>query len=205
MTITKIDFKKELKELYKPSAKNIAIVEVPEMNFLMIDGIGDPGTSKRFAQAMEALYPLAYTLKFMAKLGPLESDYVVMPLEGLWHADDLSAFKEDRKDEWKWTLMIMQPDFVTREMFDEAVEKVRQKKNPALLDDVRFEPYAEGESVQIIHVGPYNEVGPTVEKLHAFIDQQGKQPALRYHEIYLSDPRRTAPEKLKTVVRQPMR
>ena len=202
---TKIDFKKELKELYKPSSKEVSVVEVPEMNFLMIDGSGDPSKTPDFETAIEALYPLAFNLKFMSKLGDVALDYVVMPLEGLWWADDMSAFTEGRRDEWKWTLMIMQPEFVTKAMFDEAVEKVRKKNAPAKLDAVRFERYEEGSAVQILHIGPFDEEGPNVMRLHAKIDELEKAPALKHHEIYLSDPRRTAPEKLKTVLRQAMR
>ncbi|EDY81956.1 hypothetical protein VDG1235_1576 [Verrucomicrobiia bacterium DG1235] len=205
MKLTKVDLKKDLKELYRPSSKEVSVVEVLSMNFLMIDGIGDPNTSKDFERAMETLYPLAYGLKFMSKLGEVAKDFVVMPLEGLWWADDMSAFAEKRRDEWKWTLMIMQPDFITREMFDEAVETVRKKKSPALLDLARFESFDEGAAAQIMHIGPFDEEGPSVERIHAKIEELGKKRALKHHEIYLSDPRRTAPEKLKTVLRQAMR
>lgn len=203
--MSKIDFKKERKDLYRPSAKVVSVVDVPAMNYLMIDGCGDPGTSKEFEAAMESLYPLAYTLKFMSKLGPTAQDYVVPPLEGLWWADDMSAFVEQRRDEWKWTLMIMQPEFISKEMFKQAVETVREKKKPAMLDSVRFERFDEGESVQILHVGPYQDEGPNVIRLHEKIEELGKKHAHKHHEIYLSDPRRSAPEKLKTVLRQAMR
>ncbi|MDQ8183289.1 GyrI-like domain-containing protein [Pelagicoccus sp. SDUM812005] len=201
----KIDFKKERKDLYAPSAKEVSVVDVPAMNFLMIDGAGDPGTSKAFMESIEALYPLAYTLKFMAKLGPVGQDYVVPPLEGLWWADDMGAFVEGRRDEWKWTLMIMQPEFVSQAMFEEAVVTVRKKKNPPLLESVRWERFEEGESAQILHVGPFDEEGPKIARVHERIEQLGKRLALKHHEIYLSDPRRTAPEKLRTVLRQAMR
>lgn len=203
--MSKIDFKKDLKALYRPSAKDVSVVEVPAMNFLMIDGMGDPGTSKEFEAAMEALYPMAYTLKFMAKLGPAAQDYVVPPLEGLWWADDMNAFVEKRRDEWKWTLMVMQPEFVTQAMYQEATETVRKKKDPKLLDRVRFERFDEGESVQILHIGPFEEEGPSVIRLHDKIEELGRKRFHKHHEIYLSDPRRTAPEKLKTVLRQAMR
>ncbi|MDQ8187177.1 GyrI-like domain-containing protein [Pelagicoccus sp. SDUM812002] len=203
--MSKIDFKKDRKALYQPSAKAVSVVNVPAMNFLMIDGVGDPGRSKEFGESMESLYPLAYTLKFMSKLGPTAQDYVVPPLEGLWWADDMNAFIERRRDEWRWTLMIMQPDFVSEEMFAEAVDAVRKKKNPALLESVRFECFEEGESAQILHVGPFEEEGPNVTRVHEKIEELGKQRFNKHHEIYLSDPRRTAPEKLKTVLRQAMR
>ncbi|MDQ8199364.1 GyrI-like domain-containing protein [Pelagicoccus enzymogenes] len=203
--MSKIDFKKEYKDLYRPSAREVSVVVVPAMNFLMIDGVGDPGSSKEFEAAMEALYPMAYSLKFMSKLGPTAQDYVVPPLEGLWWADDMNAFAEGRRDEWKWTLMIMQPGFVSKAMYEEALVSVRKKKDPALLDRVRFEPYEEGESVQLLHIGPFEEEGPSVARLHDKIDELGKKRFHKHHEIYLSDPRRAAPEKLKTVLRQAMR
>ena len=129
----KIDYKKELKHLYKPSAKKVEVVDVPKMNFLMIDGEGDPNKSQSFQDAIDVLYPLSYALKFMIKRGEIAVDYGVLPLEGLWWADDMSTFSVENKDGWKWTLMIMQPDFVTNEMVQEAIEQIRAKKDPASL------------------------------------------------------------------------
>ena len=200
----KIDFKKELKHLYKPSAKKVDIVEVPQFNYLMIDGEGDPNTSQSFQDAIEVLYPLSYTLKFMIKRGEIGIDYGVLPLEGLWWADDMSSFSVENKDGWKWTLMIMQPELVTNEMVQEAIEQVRVKKNPVSLPLVRFESFEEGKAAQIMHVGPFSEEGPTVEKIHIFIEKSGSQRTGKHHEIYLSDIRRAAPEKWKTIIRQPM-
>ncbi|MBK1877342.1 GyrI-like domain-containing protein [Pelagicoccus mobilis] len=200
--MTKVDFKRERKELYRPSTKEVSLVEVPAMNFLMIDGEGDPGKGGEFELAIEALYPLAYSLKFMSKQSESGQDYVVPPMEGLWWADDMSAFLEQRRDEWKWTLMIMQPDFIRDEMVESAFETVRKKKRPEFLDRVRFESFDEGTSVQIMHIGPYSEEGPNIQRLHAKIDELGKTHNHKHHEIYLSDPRRAAPEKLKTVLRQ---
>ena len=200
----KIDFKKRLKHLYGPSAKKVAVVDLPEMNFLMVDGAGDPNTAPAFAQAIEALYPVAYTLKFMVKKGPAAVDYGVMPLEALWWADDLSAFTTGKKDDWQWTLMIMQPEFVEAEMVDEAIQTVTRKKDPIALPRVRFEPFREGEAAQILHVGPFDEEGPTIEKVHAFIEASGRRRVGKHHEIYLSDLRRAAPQKWRTIVRQPM-
>ncbi len=200
----KIDFKKELKHLYRASLKQVEFVDVPKMSFLMIDGQGDPNTSKAFEEAINALYPLAYTLKFMSKNGASGIDYGVMPLEGLWWADDSSAFIEKRKDEWKWTLMIMQPEFITGEMVNEAIEKVSIKKNPRALSQVRFEAFEEAQAVQIMHRGPFEEEGPTIDKLHTFIEKCGKHKRGSHHEIYLSDFRRAAPENLKTILRQPV-
>ncbi len=200
----KNDYKKELKHLYKPSPKKVEIVEVPQMNFLMIDGQGDPNTSQEFQDAVETLYSLSYTLKFMIKKGASEVDYGVLPLEGLWWADDMSQFSTGNKETWKWTLMIMQPEFVTTPLFKEAVAQVKQKKNPAALAKVRFESYLEGKAAQIMHIGPFSEEGPTIEMVHRFIEEKGCKRTGKHHEIYLSDIRKAAPEKWKTVVRQPM-
>ena len=200
----KIDFKKKLKHLYKPSAKKVETVAVPTMNYFMIDGEGDPNTSQAFHDAIDVLYTLSYTLKFMIKKGDIGIDYGVLPLEGLWWADDMSSFNVANKDGWKWTLMIMQPELVTKEMVQEAVEQVKTKKNPASLHLVRFESYEEGEVAQIMHIGPFSEEGPTVEKVHSFIDENERQRRGKHHEIYLSDIRRAAQEKWKTIIRQPM-
>lgn len=200
----KVDFKKELKHLYKPSAKKVEIVEVPKLNYLMIDGEGDPNTSQSFQDAIDVLYPLSYTLKFKIKRGETGIDYGVLPLEGLWWADDMSSFSLENKDGWKWTLMIMQPDLVTKEMVKEAIEQVRVKKNPVSLPLVRFESFKEGKVAQIMHIGPFSEEGPTVGKVHSFIDESGNQRKGKHHEIYLSDIRRAASEKWKTIIRQPM-
>lgn len=201
----KVDFKKEFRHLYGPSPKAPVIVDVPAMNFLMVDGRGNPNSSREYREAIEALYPMSYTLKFTAKQGELRRDYTVMPLEGLWWAEDMDAFTEDRKDEWLWTAMIMQPEFISAAMVEEAREVVRSKKNPAALDKIRFETFHEGPSGQVMHIGPYSDEGPTIQALHEFIDRQDYELAGKHHEIYLSDPRRAAPERLKTIIRQPCR
>ncbi|MHA2247408.1 MAG: GyrI-like domain-containing protein [Candidatus Hodarchaeales archaeon] len=202
----KLDFKKELKDFYSGvSAKEFSIVDVPPLQFLMIDGQGYPGTSQEYQDAMQALYPLSYTLKFMGK--EKGKDYVVMPLEGLWWANDMDVFTEafmERKDEWLWTSMIMQPDIITQEMVEKSIEEVKRKKNPTAISKVRFETYSEGLSAQIMYFGPYSEEGPTIERLHNFIKDQGYELRGKHHEIYFSDPRRTKPERLKTIIRQPM-
>lgn len=203
--MAKIDYKKELKHLYHSSAQAVAVVDVPPMNFLMIDGAGDPNTSQEFKDAVEALYTLSYTLKFMIKKGDVGIDYGVMPLEGLWWADDMSRFSTEHKDDWKWTVMIMQPEYVTRELCGAAVEQVRKKKDPKALSRVRFETFSEGRAAQIMHRGPFSEEGPTIEKLHTFIKEKGYRLSGKHHEIYVSDMRKTAPEKLKTIIRQPMK
>lgn len=200
----KIDFKKKLKHLYQPSAKEVARVEVPAMNYLMIDGEGDPNTSQAFKNAVEALYSLSFTLKFMVKKGASSMDYGVMPLEGLWWVDDMSAFTVAEKARWKWTAMIMQPDVITKELVSVAIAEVRKKKNLAALPHVRFERWPEGVCAQIMHIGPFTEEGPTVGKLHQFIDACGCKRIGKHHEIYLSDIRKADPKTWKTVIRQPM-
>jgi len=200
----KIDYKKQLKHLYNPSVKRVDIVDVPSMNYLMVDGHGDPNTSQSFAEAIEALYPLSYTLKFMVKKGNLGIDYGVLPLEGLWWADDMAAFSTGNKECWQWTLMLMQPEFITEEMVVDATQAVAKKKNPAALPLLRFESFEEGKAAQALHIGPFSEEGPTIEKVHSFIKETGSQRIGKHHEIYLSDMRRTAPERWKTIVRQPM-
>ncbi len=201
----KLDLKKTFKSLYHSPEKEIAVVDVPAMKFVMIDGSGDPNTSPEFQAAVEALYGVSYTLKFMLKKREGASDYTVMPLEGLWRADDMSRFALDAKEFWKWTLMILQPDFITEDDFKTARQALSRKKNPAALPKVRFERFHEGLCAQILHVGPFSEEGPTVARLHAFIEESGRRLAGDHHEIYMSDFRKTAPEKLKTVIRQPMR
>lgn len=200
----KIDLKKELKHLYKPSSKKVEIVEVPEMNFLMVDGEGDPNTSQSFSNAIETLFPIAYTLKFMVKKGDIGIDYGVLPLETLWWADDMSAFTTGKKDDWKWTVMIMQPEFITLEMVEKALGEIERKKNPVALSLVRFEPFKEGKSAQTLHIGPFSEEGSTIERVHLHIEENGSERIGKHHEIYLSDIRRAAPENWKTIVRQPM-
>lgn len=202
--MTKVDFKKELRQLYKPSPKEVVVVDVPEMNFLMIDGVGDPNTAQEYKDAIEALYSVSYALKFMVKKGESAIDYAVMPLEGLWWVDDMTQFSMENKDAWKWTAMIMQPEYVTEGVVNEALRQVEKKKNPSALSKIRFESFHEGLSAQIMHIGPYSAEGPTIERLHNFIKENGYELRGKHHEIYLSDPRRSAPEKMRTVIRQPM-
>ncbi len=198
-----VDLKKELKPLYQPSAKEVVVVDVPAMNFLMVDGQGDPNASQPFSDAIEALFSVAYTVKFMIKKGALAIDYGVMPLEGLWWADDMTKFSQEDKSNWKWTVMIMQPSFVTREIIEDAIVEVKKKKNPSSLSSVRFETFSEGRSAQIMHIGPFSEEGPTILKVHQFIDTVSHRRG-KHHEIYMSDIRRAHPSKWKTIVRQPM-
>jgi len=200
----KLDLKKELKRLYSPSPKEPVLVDVPDMNFLMVDGAGDPNTAQEYKDSIEVLYAMSYTLKFMVKKEDPEHDYTVMPLEGLWWGDDPNFLLVGEKDTWNWTSMIMQPEFVTEKHVAGAVEQVKKKKDPVALLKCRCESFHEGLSAQIMHIGPYAEEEPTIKRLHAFIEEQGHRPRGKHHEIYLSDPRRAAPEKLKTVVRQPV-
>jgi hypothetical protein len=199
----KIDLKKELKNLYNPSAKEVTVVEVPAMNFLLINGEGAP-TSPQYSEAIESLFNVAYTLKFMVKKSK-GIDYVVMPLEGLWWVEDMTKFSADRKDDWKWTAMIMQPQYVTEEVVNLAVEQVKKKKNPVALSKVRFESFKEGSAAQIMYVGPFSAEGPTIAKIHSYIQNSGHVLSGKHHEIYLNNPAKTAPEKLKTVLRQPLK
>ena len=202
--MSKIDFKKELKHLYQPSAKKFEVVDVPPMNFLMIDGHGDPNTAQEYQDAVEALYAVAYALKFISKKEK-GMDYVVPPLEGLWWVENMEEFSTEDKSAWNWTMMIMQPQSVTQEMFEAAIGQVEKKKNLPALSKLRLEAYHEGLAVQLMHIGPYSAEAPTIARMHAFIDENGYELAGKHHEIYLSDPRKISPEKLKTVLRQPAR
>jgi hypothetical protein len=198
----KLDIKKALAPLYQPSAKTVVQVEVPVMKFLMIDGQGDPNTSIAYAQAIEALFSVSYTLKFLVKKGALATDYGVMPLEGLWWANDMSTFTTNDKASWKWTMMIAQPDFVPDEFIQEAIQVARKKAIPSL-DQLRLEEFSEGRCAQTLHIGPFSEEGPTIARVHQFIDERSSRRG-KHHEIYLSDIRRASPDKWRTIIRQPM-
>lgn len=200
--MSKTDYKKELRHLYH-ATKEPVVVDVPPMNFLMIDGSGDPNTTPEYQHAVEALFSVSYAVKFKMKKTQ-GVDYVVMPLEGLWWADDLSAFVKDDRAHWKWTMMIMQPDVVPAEMVEEAVAEVREKKELPALDKLRFERFHEGRAAQVMHIGPFSEEGPTIERLHDFIRERGELTG-KHHEIYLSDVRRANPKNWKTILRQPMK
>ena len=200
----KRDLKLELKHLYRPSAREVAEVEVPPLRFLMIDGQGDPNTSPRYAQAVEALFSVSYKTKFMVKKGEQGIDYAVMPLEGLWWAEDLSAFAGNDRSKWQWTMMIMQPDFVGEAVIREAIAEVKRAKGLPAVDALRLERFAEGRCAQILHVGPFSEEDPTIQRVHDYIEARAAL-AGKHHEIYLSDIRRGDPSRWKTVIRQPMR
>lgn len=201
----KLDLSKEHKELYFPP-KTPVLVEVPLLTFLVIDGHGAP-EGGAFQEALQALYGAAYTLKFSVKGSDPSLDWKVMPLEALWWVEGvehlgLQAVDESRKEDWEWRAMIAQPDYVTAAMLDGAREELaRKKKETARLADVRLERIDEGRCAQVMHVGPYAAERPTIEALHAFIGGQGMRISGHHHEVYLGDPRRTAPEKLRTVIR----
>jgi hypothetical protein len=200
----KVDHKRTL-DCYRARRGELRTVEVPRLQYLMVDGHGDPNTSARFGDAIAALFPLAYALKFASRR-ELGKDYAVMPLEGLWWSDTPDAFTTARdKARWSWTLMVMQPDWITPELFAEAVRKVEARGAPAALADVRLAALEEGLCAQTLHVGPFDAEGPVIEQLHRFIADEGLEPAGTHHEIYFSDLRRTAPEKLRTLLRQPVR
>ncbi len=200
----KIDYKKELKKLYNASKNEVEVIEAPKMNYIMIDGEGNPNETPWFAEAVSALFSTAYTIKFMIKKDA-GIDYSVMPLEGLWWMDDMKEFTVENKHRWKWTLMIMQPEHVTEEIFIKGLEAAKKKKANRAMDSLRFEAYEEGLSAQLLHIGPYTEEEPNIERIHKFIDEKGYQKTGRHHEIYLSDANKTAPEKLKTILRQPIK
>jgi len=203
----KIDLKKEDRQLYSPSSKAFSLVEVPEQQFLVLEGQGDPN-GPAYSQAVEALFAVAYGLKFLSKKEP-GIDYVVMPLEGLWWAENVGAFDPETgdRDQWLWRAMIRQPDHITSEMVTAAINQAISKgKGGERVADLRLESFTEGLSVQVMHVGPFSEEGPTIQRLHEeFIPQNGLVENGVHHEIYLSDMRRTAPEGLKTILRQPVR
>jgi hypothetical protein len=200
---TKLDLKKDLKHLYAPSARDVSAVDVPPISFLMVDGSGNPNTAQSYSDAVSALFSTAYTLKFMLKNRDAALDYAVMPLEGLWWADDMDAFRQGNKDQWLWTMMIAQPEFVTPEDVQAALGETRRKKPLPALDLVRFEAYHEGPSVQILHLGPYADETANIARLHGWIADHGYTFGGKHHEIYLNDASRVVPEKLRTVVRQP--
>lgn len=199
----KVDLKREI-AAYRARAGRFDVVDVPELQYLMVDGHGDPNTSPAFTEATEALYPLAYALKLAGKQAG--RDHVVMPLEGLWWADDMESFTASRdKSRWDWTLMIMVPGWVDRAAFAGAVERVAARRRPRRLDEVRLETLAEGTCVQTLHVGPFDAEADVLARMHReFIPANGLRMVGKHHEIYLGDVRRAAPERLRTILRQPV-
>lgn len=201
----KVDLKKTL-DAYQAQRGRFRVVDVPDQQYLMVDGHGDPNTTPAYAQALAALYPVAYALKFASRRD-LGRDHVVMPLEGLWWADDMETFTTARdKSRWDWTMMIMVPDWVGPEMVDAAVERAGAKDRPVRLADVRFETLSEGLCVQTLHVGSFDDEAPVLARMHEeVVPAHGLRMVGKHHEIYLGDPRRTAPERLRTILRQPVR
>lgn len=198
----KLDFKKQL-NTYSAAFGTLSTVQVPDLNYLMIDGHGDPNTSPVYADALAALFPLAYKVKFLSKAEA--NDYVVMPLEALWWSKDMTSFTSERdKSRWEWTLMNMVPDWITQQHLDAAREAVARKATGTALNQVRLERYREGLSVQTLHIGPYDDEGPVLEAMHAFILAHSLQLTGKHHEIYLSDVRRTPAPRLQTILRQPV-
>jgi hypothetical protein len=198
-----IDLKKKLKPYYTASATKPEIVDVPAMNALMIDGRGDPNSAP-FEEAIGTLYSVAYTLKFSFKKEKA-IDYPVMALEGLWCAEDVSDFLADKRENWQWTVFIVLPDAATKKDVAGAIDAVKKKARFPSSPEVRFEKFAEGKAAQILHIGPYAAERPTIEKLHAFVEERGYALRGKHHEIYLGDPRRSAPEKLRTIIRHPVK
>lgn len=202
--LDKYDIRKAHKPLYTAFTTDFSIVEVPALQYIAVEGHGDPNTSTTYSDAVEALYSVAYALKFDSKKN-LERDFAVGPLEGLWRADDMAAFTSRDKNAWGWTMMISQPDWVTQGMVDAAIEKNAAKRGLPALPLLKLVTLTEGAAVQIMHIGPYDDEGPILDKLHnEYLPAHGLVPTTDHHEIYLSDPRRTAPEKLKTILRQPV-
>ncbi|MFW0793231.1 GyrI-like domain-containing protein [Gordonia sp. CPCC 205515] len=200
----KTDFKKTL-DCYQAKHNQFRIVDVPPLQYLMIDGHGDPNTAAEYASAIAALYPVAYKLKFASKR-ELDQDYVVMPLEALWWADDMASFTSSRdKSQWNWTAMIVAPEWITDDMFSAAVAAVAAKDRPAALDKLRFDTLSEGRCVQTLHIGSYDDETAILEQMHGtFIPDAGLRMTGKHHEIYLSDARRVEPAKLRTILRQPV-
>ncbi|MEV4704390.1 GyrI-like domain-containing protein [Actinoplanes sp. NPDC049316] len=200
----KADFKKEI-GAYRARRGSFTVVDVPDLQYLMIDGHGDPNHGQAFADATEALYPLAYRLKFASKQ-TLGRDYVVMPLEGLWWADDMDSFTAARdKSRWHWTLMIMVPGWIDPAMLATAVDQLASASPPQRLHEVRLQSLSEGRCVQTLHVGPYDDEAEVLDRMHhEFIPGHGLRMTGRHHEIYLSDARRVAPARLRTILRQPV-
>lgn len=199
----KIDFKKTL-DAYRAPRGAFRVVEVPDRRYLAIDGHGDPNTSSEYADALAALYPVAYRLKFASKADG--RDYVVPPLEGLWWADDMRAFTTARdKTRWHWTMMLMIPDWIGTEMVDVTMELVGRSDPPAQLHEIRIETLSEGTSVQTLHIGPFDDEGAVLERMHdEFIPANGLRMSGTHHEVYFSDVRRVAPHRMRTLLRQPV-
>jgi hypothetical protein len=205
-----LDFKKQDKDLYLPPKRPV-LIDVPEMNFLMVDGSGDPNSNPEFENAVGALYAMSYTLKMLPKKGIVPAGYVeysVAPLEGLWWLADGDAFNFTRRGNWLWTVLIRQPDFVTDELVAALLPEVMKKKPNAMLEKLRFQSFTEGLCVQMMHLGPYVTEPGTVECMDVYTKENNLLSRLgqdgKHHEIYLSDPNKGKPENMKTVLRHPV-
>jgi hypothetical protein len=201
--MTAFDRREELGSLYRPRTTNPTIVEVPSIRFLMIDGSGAPSAAPTYMDAIATLYPIVYTLKFTAKTKG--DDFRVMPLETLWWSEGCSVLDVDDPEGWRWTAMIAVPDPVTRRQVDAAIRDAGRRRTLPLADEVRLQAFHEGRAAQVLHVGPYGDEGPTIASMERFIEEQGFEPSGKHHEIYLSDPNRTASDRLRTIVRIPVR
>lgn len=205
----KLDLRKQFKTLFSPSAKQVEVVDVPSLQFAMINGLipehESPGTSADFEDAMQALYGISYTLKFMSRLSkdnPI--DYTVMALEALWWVEH-NDFEFSKKQEWLFKAMIMQPDHISPAMFSEALDKLNKKKPSPAVSKLKLDKFAEGRCIQVMHLGPYSAEPATIDRMKAFMKENHLVRNGHHHEIYLGDPRKSAPEKLKTILRQPVK
>ena len=197
---------KELNQLYNQPKNKISLIEVPSLNFLMIDGTGDPNNNPAYSEAIGAVYAIAYKLKFMIKNSPLAVNFKVMPLEGLWWAEDMALFSLEKRSNWKWRMLIMQPKYITDNLFTTALNFVKKKKDLPKLNEVKFKLFKEGLCMQIFHLGPYGEgERETIAKLHTQIESDGFRLNGKHHEIYFNSPLRTASENLRTIIRQPVK
>lgn len=200
----KIDFKKQFSDFYSQRKNKITILDVPVFNYLSIEGKGEPD-SQLFLEAMEALYSVSYKLKFRIKESINPKNYTVMPLEGQWWAKNPNDFVNNKKENWQWNLMIMQPNFINNELIEETKEIIKSKKTLPALEKLKFETIQDGTSAQILHIGPYSEEGPTLVKLHDYFKNKNYTFNGRHREIYIGDPRKSAPERLRTIIRQPIK
>lgn len=199
--MNKLDLKKSFKDCYT-GKKSVKFVEVPAINYICVQGKGDPNSCQEYKDAMETLYGMAYTIKFMCKAEG--DDFVVMPLEGHWWSDPPEKFSEENKDDWLWEAMIALPDFVDKETFELARAQLKKKKNPASINKAELKIIEDGLSAQILYTGPYSEEGPYIDEMHKYIEEKGYRLRGKHREIYLSSPQRVAPEKLKTIIRHPI-
>lgn len=203
----KINYRKKYHDLYSPVSSRVEQVIVPAMQFAMVDGEGTPEgpeQSPEFQNAISALYGITYTLKMGRKKAGIEPDYTIAPLEGLWWMADGREFDAARPADWRWTLMLFQPEFITRSDFEDALASLKARKPNPALKATRLEIFSEGEAIQIMHIGPYAEEARSISLLEDYATERGYRLSGKHHEIYLGDPRRAKPEKLKTILRRPI-